>query len=54
MKYAISINGCDDSNEFTMSLAPAEHAAVMKLAAAAKSASEYGCQPTITIQEETP
>ena len=50
-KYSVSINGCDDSNIFNISVTDDEYKFLLKLARLSRHYSSYSCQPTIEIGE---
>ena len=47
--YEIRLDGCDDSTSFAMELTDAEAGLLERVAALSKEASEFGCQPTMTV-----
>jgi hypothetical protein len=47
--YEIRLSGCDDSTSFPMELTDAEAGLLQRAAALSKGASEFGCQPTMTV-----
>jgi hypothetical protein len=47
--YQIKLRGCDDSTAFVMHLTDSEAATIRQAAEASCEASDYGCQPTMTI-----
>lgn len=49
--YLILLSGCDDHTEFQMDLTPDEVALLERVATASITASEYGCMPTLYIEE---
>lgn len=49
--YKIYIHGCDDTTKFSMELTREEFALVQRIAALSAENSDYGCQPTLTVEE---
>lgn len=50
-KYKITLNGCDDSTTIEMELTAVEMELVNRICVAVENESEYGCQPTMAIEE---
>lgn len=49
--YSILLEGCDDETTFTMELAPEEFALMQKVSEKSMEVSQYGCMPTMEIEE---
>lgn len=49
--HRITVSGCDDQTEFDMALTDNEARLLADVSQRSKEASEYGCQPTIEIEE---
>ncbi len=49
--YDITLDGCDDTTYFNMSLDEEEYKLVKKIEKISKHTSTYGCMPTLTIDE---
>jgi len=47
--YQIRLAGCDDATVFVMELTEAEAQAARRIAALSVTASEFGCQPKMSI-----
>lgn len=47
--YDIALNGCDGQTNVEMDLTAEEAALLERIAAATRQASDYDCQPTMTI-----
>lgn len=48
--YKITLQGCDDYNEFIMNLSPEESDVIYRLSTLSKMYSTYGCQPVLNIE----
>lgn len=53
-EYKISLDGCDDSTEFTMKLTESEYLLLKRVAEKSEQVSTYGCMPTMTVTEIKP
>ena len=47
----IALEGCDDTTYFSLEATSEERAFLERMVEAAKAASTYNCQPTISIEE---
>ena len=52
MRVEICLDGCDDSTRFYLDVEPYEMLLLQRLVVGAKSASEYDCQPTMTVAKK--
>ena len=53
MKVAVALHGCDDSTYFTVEdVTPEGLELLNRVAAASDEASDYGCQPSMTVGVE--
>lgn len=50
-KYFITLIGCDDITRFQIELSNEELELVKKLCRKSKETSEYGCMPTMEVEE---
>lgn len=50
MKVKVSLHGCDDSTDVELDVTEAEYKTLEMMAGAVEVASEYGCQPTMTVR----
>lgn len=49
--YSICLEGCDDSNVFTVELTQKQYELINKIGELSVESSEYKCQPTMGIME---
>lgn len=47
--YLIKVSGCDDNTKVIATLTDAELEAVQRIAAQLEAASEFSCQPTMSV-----
>ena len=52
MVYKIWLHGCDDSTGFEMELLESELELLIKVAKLSEETSEYGCMPTMAIENK--
>jgi hypothetical protein len=48
-EYLIKVSGCDDNTKVIVSLTDSELTTVLRIAARLKAASEFSCQPTMSV-----
>lgn len=48
--YKISVDGCDDSTEFEITLTEKEYETIKKIVDKCNETSTYGCQPKMSIE----
>ena len=49
-EYSIRVLGCDDANEFTVSLTPNQLVGVLIIAHESKQKSTCGCEPIVQVR----
>ena len=52
--YYVALDGCDDSTHFILWATEDQAAFLRRVANLANEASEYGCQPGMSVHDERP